>query len=64
MVVIAASNRRVCPAVSLGPDGPHVTVLKSVLRFADDLVILAEDGVSLQRALDAAAVWAYPPGGP
>ena len=47
--------RAVCPGVALGPgpSAPRVTLL----LYADDLVILADDAATLQRALDAIGNW-------
>ena len=52
---IADAVRAVCPGVALGPgpSAPRVTLL----LYADDLVILADDAATLQRALDAIGNW-------
>ena len=52
---ISEAVRAACPGVALGRDirAPRITVL----LYADDLVVLAENQRDLQRALDAIGAW-------
>ena len=53
---LAADVRRACQGVHLDPHSPSSPQL-TVLLYADDLVIFAEDAAQLQVALDAVSSW-------
>ncbi|CAE7243833.1 unnamed protein product [Symbiodinium natans] len=51
---ISAAVRAACPGVALGGSG---SLRLTLLLYADDLVVLAENPRDLQRALDAIEAW-------